>query len=207
MNIQFANQQIKLLPSGGCLVIDEQALVVSDLHLGKGVMLQDSGVPLIDQIDTSTMDKLKADLKKWNPKVCIICGDLIHGMSKHMHLHIKWFCDELSSFETSFYLTIGNHDGKKLSQLVDTIECVEHYSLGTITCCHYPYQFSPSISGHVHPGVTIKKGRFTTSYKAFAINSDQIICPSYGTHTGLWPKLDKNMTLYLLDNNKVKKHK
>ena len=45
MQVDFCNEQVALLPSGGCYLPDHGALVVSDLHLGKGVLLQDGGVP------------------------------------------------------------------------------------------------------------------------------------------------------------------
>ena len=59
--VDFCNEQIALLPSEA-VVADHGVLVVSDLHLGKGILLRDGGVPLTDDFDAPTIAKLVTDI-------------------------------------------------------------------------------------------------------------------------------------------------
>lgn len=206
MNINFHNQIIHLLPSGALYLEGSNALICSDLHLGKGVLLKDSGVPLIDQLDTKTVANLCHDLATFNPKLCIICGDLIHAKSNHLLQQLQWFEEQLKPFNTSFICTLGNHDSKFLPTYLSTIRCVTHYVIDSIYCSHYQTKKPYSISGHLHPGIKVKKGRITQSYKAFVVSQKHIICPSYGIHTGTFSEFGSYDQLYIIKHNKVERY-
>ena len=180
MHINFHHHAMTLLPSGACYVHQSQALVVADLHLGKGVLLKEMGVPLVNQIDADTIKKLHQDLHTFTPKICIICGDLVHANSPRMTNQLLWFEQQLESFSTRFILTLGNHDSNQLSRYFNLIECYESFELDGIHYSHYSSTKAPTISGHVHPGIKIKRGRIQRYYKSFAINDFNIICPACG---------------------------
>ena len=206
MDINFFDLDITLLPSGSLYVKNENTLILSDLHLGKGVLLQESGAPLLKQIDQKTVNKLINDLTLCQPKQCIVCGDLIHGMSRRMIPQIQWFEDQLRSFNTSFIITLGNHDSQLLSNVMSLFRCVDTFQVGSVICSHYEHDTIPSISGHVHPGIKLKKGRITKYFKAFAVSKSTIICPSYGEFTGAYTKLPADYEFYLLDGQGIQKY-
>lgn len=204
MKINFNEQIIKLLPSGACFNQDSNALILADLHLGKGVLLQENGVPLLQQIDEKTITKLQFDLITYKPKYCIICGDLIHGNSKKMALQLKWFEQKINSFPVKFIMTIGNHDTKRIEKTLEKVSCVEAFYLNDIKYAHYESTSEPCISGHIHPGVKIKQGRIYNKYKAFCKDDLNLICPSYGHYTGMITTIKKNKTYYYIENNTIK---
>ena len=74
MDIKFKQLAITLLPSGALYIHSSQTLVLADLHLGKGVLLQDSGVPLIGQVDQKTVTKLVNDLTFFTQNLCDMWG-------------------------------------------------------------------------------------------------------------------------------------
>ena len=84
MNIKFGHTNVTLLPSGGLFFPEYNIFACADLHLGKGILLQDSGTPMINQLDSSTVACLIKDLQTLTPHYCIICGDLIHARSPNM---------------------------------------------------------------------------------------------------------------------------
>ena len=187
MQLDFCNEQIALLPSGGCYLPDHGALVVSDLHLGKGVLLQDGGVPLTDDFDAPTMAKLVADIAAVSPTRCVITGDLFHANSRSMGGYADQVNEWLGSLPTQVILTIGNHDDARLMKSLTHVSCTERVRLGGVVCQHEPHDDLgvPCIVGHIHPGVKVKKGRITKMKKAFAMNRSTLICPAYGHSTGM----------------------
>ena len=206
MDINFHHHSITLLPSGACYIHQSRALVIADLHLGKGVLLQEAGVPLVNQIDTDTIQKLHHDLQTFKPNICIICGDLVHAISPRMMNQLLWFEQQLESFSTRFILTLGNHDSNQLSRYFNLIECHESFELDDIHYSHYASNKVPTISGHIHPGIKIKKGRIQQYYKAFIMNNFNIICPAYGKHTGMFTKLNNNDDYFIIKHNRVEQY-
>ena len=136
MDIKFKQLAITLLPSGALYIHSSQTLVLADLHLGKGVLLQDSGVPLIGQVDQKTVTKLVNDLSLVSPKTCVVCGDLIHAKSKHMPQQLAWFVDQLRQFDCEFVLTMGNHDANDYVNDLSIFTCVESFNVGGVVCVH-----------------------------------------------------------------------
>jgi DNA ligase-associated metallophosphoesterase len=203
MDIEFHQKQIYLLPTGGLYIPEENTLVVADLHLGKGVQLQDQGTPFIPQLDTQTVQKLLSDLRSYSPKLCIVCGDLIHARTRHLADHLKWFESCIADVETKFVLTLGNHDSSDLQRLIPRFDCVNQYDLAGLVCAHYRLISRASISGHIHPGVQLKKGRIRQYYKAFAVDEISIILPSYGTYTGAFCRMDPSKKYYYISDGKV----
>ena len=206
MDINFHHHTVTLLPSGGCYIHESDALVVADLHLGKGVLLQEAGVPLMNQIDYQTVEKLKNDLRKFNPKLCIICGDLIHAMSPRIIDQLLWFEKELDPFITEFIVTIGNHDSTQLSKNVHRLKCHATFLLDNIYYSHYEIEGKPSISGHIHPGIKVNKGRIRKYFKSFIKDDLNITCPSYGRHTGMFTQRKKHKQYYIIDGDNVKEY-
>lgn len=203
MDIIFNTEPIQLLASGALFLKESSSLILSDLHLGKGTQLQDNGVPLIDQIDQSTIDKLLLDLKTLKPKQCIICGDLIHVKTKNLAQQLSWFENKLQTIKSTFILTIGNHDHKDSYKHLPSFKIFENYKINNMYCSHFNLDQKVSISGHVHPGVKIKKGRITKYFKAFAISKSNITLPSYGNTAGIYSKLDPSKTYYYINKNKI----
>ena len=206
MDIKFKQLAITLLPSGALYIHSSQTLVLADLHLGKGVLLQDSGVPLIGQVDQKTVTKLVNDLSLVSPKTCVVCGDLIHAKSKHMPQQLAWFVDQLRQFDCEFVLTMGNHDANDYVNDLSIFTCVESFNVGGVVCVHEPGGNVPYIAGHIHPGVIIKKGRLKKTYKAFMVGDRGIVCPSYGETAGLFCTRDESSDYYYIKNGVLVRH-
>lgn len=203
MDIVFNDTHIQLLASGALFIKESSSLILSDLHLGKGTQLQDNGVPLIDQIDQSTIDKLLLDLNTLKPKQCIICGDLIHVKTKNLAQQLNWFEKKIQTIKTTFILTTGNHDHEDSYKHLPSFKIVENYKINNMYCSHFKLDQKVSISGHVHPGIKIRKGRITKYFKAFAISENNITLPSYGDNAGSYSKLDPKKIYYYINSKKI----
>lgn len=203
MEIKFQQLSITLLPSGALYIHEADTLVLADLHLGKGVLLQDSGVPLIHQVDEKTVAKLESDLRLYSPAQCVICGDLVHAKSRHMANQLQWFSDRMALFNCRFILTLGNHDVKSYAPYLPHFDFLESFDVHGIHCVHEPLTHGSFIAGHVHPGVKIKKGRLVNYYKSFAVSDDGIICPSFGETAGMYSKCGDHFNYYYIKNQQL----
>lgn len=203
MDIKFQELSITLLPSGALYIHDNETLVLADLHLGKGVLLQDSGVPLVHQIDEKTIGKLESDLRVYSPKQCIICGDLVHAKSRNIPNQLRWFSSRMSVFNCRFILTVGNHDVNEYEAYIPDVDLYDSFQFDGIQFIHEPPTSGVYISGHVHPGVKIKKGRLINHYKAFAVSDNGIICPSFGETAGLYSKLFDGFNYYFIKHQEL----
>ena len=147
MEIKFQQLSITLLPSGALYIHEADTLVLADLHLGKGVLLQDSGVPLIHQVDEETVAKLESDLRLYSPAQCVICGDLVHAKSRHMANQLQWFSDRM--LFNVVHLTLENHDVKSYAPYLPHLIFWNRLING-IHCVHEPLTHGSFIAGHVH---------------------------------------------------------
>ena len=188
MEITFGNQAIKLLPSGALVFTQQQVLVAADLHLGKMLALQDLGVPGHVFADLPTIQKLSHDISVFQPKKLILLGDVFHQKSRHMHQLVNWFFETLRPLVPLVIVTLGNHDRHLLTEIQVAEACyVSVYEWEGIHFSHEPLTDVLCMAGHIHPGITIKKGKLTKSFKAFFMNKQQLILPAYGKHTGISP--------------------
>lgn len=199
MDISFANQAIKLLPSGALLFPQQQVLVAADLHLGKMLALQDLGIPGHAFADLPTMQKLLQDISAFQPKKLILLGDVFHQKSRHMQQLVDWFFETLMQRVPKIIVTLGNHDkGLFEFKSSQSFEVLESIDWAGIHFAHEPVENVFCMAGHIHPGIKIKKGKLTKSYKAFLMNNRQFILPAYGVHTGVNPVKYPYQKVYLI---------
>lgn len=188
MNITFASQVIRLLPSGALFFEQGQVLVLADLHLGKMLALQDVGIPGHAFSDLPTIKKLKQDVSVYKPKKVILLGDVFHQNSRHMPQLLDRFFEMLKALVSKIVITVGNHDQGLLNiKSSGAWCCVNAYHWAGIHFAHEPVDHVFCMAGHIHPGIKLKKGKLTKVHKAFLLNKQQFILPAYGLHTGVSP--------------------
>lgn len=204
MDITFANQAIKLLPSGALLFPHQQVLVIADLHLGKMLALQDMGIPGHAFADLPTMQKLFQDISSFQPKKLLLLGDVFHQKSRNMQQLVKWFFEILAPLVPKIVVTLGNHDkGLFKADFKPNILVVESYKWVGIIFVHEPVEDVFCMAGHIHPGIKIKKGKLGQVYKAFLIHKKQLILPAYGVHTGVNPLKYPYQHAFIIKDKKI----
>ena len=148
--------------TGGVYFKKRKTLIVSDLHLGKGVSLNNRGnfLPLYDFEET--VMKLEKLIKKYNPMNVISLGDNFHdnlsitNMSEIQINEIKKITSKLN-----FFWINGNHDNKLLNKEKVGGKFLENLEQDKFSFCHIKtkkinnFQFS----GHYHPKTFLKINR------------------------------------------------
>lgn len=188
--VEIAQQQLELHPLRGAYWIEQQVLLLSDLHLGKAAHFRRAGIPTPKGIEDSNFDRLISLLLTYHPKRVLLLGDLFHS-----DYNTAWedFADLVRQFKTvSFELVPGNHDildEQRYLQADLTIHPLS-YREGSFLFTHHPVE-EPSnevynLAGHIHPGVSLRgRGRQSLRLPCFYFGAEQGILPAFGAFTGL----------------------
>lgn len=166
----------------------ENALIISDLHVGKSAHFRKSGIAVSSQILLDDLEVLEGLILSFKASHVIIVGDLFHA-GHNSDLQI--FCDWRNRFpDLKITLIKGNHDRiqKKLYEeyCIDIVE--NTLEIPPFSFVHEP-EDSPvgfSISGHIHPGVIFQgKARQALKLPCYAVSENQLVLPAFSKFTGL----------------------
>lgn len=182
------NQTFELLPERALYWQQQNALIISDLHIGKGMHFRKAGIPIPNAVFDTDLEKLNHLITLKNPSSVIIVGDMFHSD----------YNNEIAVFDiwraqypgVSFKLVKGNHDILPRNKYKDLgIEFYDTLEIDEISFCHdCPEHFGDKyyLTGHIHPGVRISGlGRQSLRLPCFYFNHQYAILPAFGRFTGL----------------------
>ncbi|MFD1061677.1 ligase-associated DNA damage response endonuclease PdeM [Winogradskyella litorisediminis] len=187
-NITINNEVLTLTNHRAIYWQRENALILSDIHIGKTAHFRRNGIPVPDDILQKDLERLQKLILHFKAKTLLIVGDLFHAETNvDMTTFKKW----LSQFEDlKLVLIKGNHDRQSKKLMTDLqIEVEKELNLEPFTLVHEHLKCHSevfTISGHTHPGVLIKgKGKQKLKLPCYQISADQIILPAFSLFTGL----------------------
>lgn len=167
----------------------EDALVLSDLHVGKTAHFRKHGIAIPDDVLIKDLERLKVLIAFFKPTTVLIVGDLFHA---EFNTDVAYFKIWLQQFPNiNFELIIGNHDRLSVSLYKDlNITIYKPKKKIKQTCFVHDNVESLAnefiISGHIHPGVVIKgKGKQFIKLPCFQVTNTQLILPAFSLFTGL----------------------
>ena len=183
------NQQPFILTNQRALFWEtEQALVLSDLHVGKAATFRKHGIPISKKVLEDDLQRLEELITFFSAQKLIIVGDLFHA---EYNSDIHYFRDWIQKLEIDIELIVGNHDrqSKRLYEAMNfQVYTKEKLSHG-IRFVHdetAPSEEYFTISGHTHPGVLIRgKGRQYIKLPCYQVTQQQLILPAFSKFTGL----------------------
>ncbi|MBW4474352.1 MAG: ligase-associated DNA damage response endonuclease PdeM [Stenomitos rutilans HA7619-LM2] len=188
-HLSLLGTELQLLPEKAVYIESLQSLLVADVHLGKSETFQAAGIPISNQVNQDSLDRLQALCLKIQPKTLIILGDLFHSrvsLTQEVNDGWKQFLDTVP---IEVKLIIGNHDralANRLSQL--SIHCCTDLQLDRLLLSHEPCPHPKilNICGHIHPCVRIKTKLDSLRLPCFYLDQSQnlLVLPSFGAFTG-----------------------
>jgi DNA ligase-associated metallophosphoesterase len=195
---------------------EEQALILSDLHLGKTGHFRKHGIAVPQAVFIEDLQRLVEQLIHFRAKKIIAVGDLFHSReNKEMDLFLKWRKD-LPDLE--FILVRGNHDILHKDWYTGAGIQVEEgmYSIRDFSFLHDPEEVPEEtlndnfiFSGHLHPGVNIQGlAKQNLSFPCYYFAGNMAILPAFSKFSGLaMVKKKKNETVYAIVNHTLVKIK
>ncbi|MDQ3193743.1 MAG: ligase-associated DNA damage response endonuclease PdeM [Bacteroidota bacterium] len=191
MNIILHDEELTLLPQKAIYIKKEKALLIADIHLGKGGHFRSAGIAVPSYLafaDLEILDELLND-PRLDVKRLILLGDLFHAEK-----NIDWIIFEKwreARSKIQIQLIKGNHDilGDANYRNID-IEVCETALLNNFLLVHN-YNDEENIDGyykmcgHVHPAVRIHgKARQSLTLPCFYFGESYGILPAFGRFTG-----------------------
>lgn len=191
---------------------EEQALILSDLHLGKTGHFRKHGIAVPQAVFIEDMQRLVEQLIHFRATKVIAVGDLFHSRAnKEMDLFMKWRRDLP---ELEFILVRGNHDILPAKWYADAAIQVKEgiYSINRFSFVHDPEEQPEEIpaenfifSGHLHPGISITGlAKQSLSFPCYYFSEVQGILPAFSKFSGLaMIRKRKGETVYAIVNNSL----
>ena len=166
----------------------KKSLIISDLHVGKTAYFRKNGIQVPSDILQDDLERLDFLIQNFKAEELLVVGDFLHvGKNIDFEIFEKW-----REKNTALKITLikGNHDVHNAAFLKDLeISIVEDYLFkDPFTFIHEPENKDRqySISGHLHPGVSVKlEKRKTVRLPCFRFSDHQLILPAFSKFTGL----------------------
>lgn len=165
----------------------EQALILSDLHVGKTAHFRKNGIALPKNVLQSDLERLESVIEHFQPKQITVVGDLLHAGGNS---EVDYFCDwRLKYREIDFHLIQGNHD--RISRQLEEKLCLttkeNELQAGPFLFVHDFVEAMEAfqITGHIHPGILIRHSVRNIKLPCFALTQNQLLLPAFSEFTGL----------------------
>lgn len=160
-----------------------EILIVSDLHLGKAGHFRKHGIAISTKVHLHDIQNLEVLIDWIQPKEVFFLGDLFHS---YENCEWKDFLNFLHRYpDISFTLIEGNHD--ILADYPGRLNLVSRIELPPFSFTHIKEEDDLyNISGHLHPGVTVRgKARQGITMSCFLFSDIFAIMPAFGQFTGI----------------------
>jgi uncharacterized protein len=185
IDISLENQTLRLLPEKGALWIEQNTLLVADLHLGKAETFQASGVAVPSGHHDQDLECLHQICQKVQPKSLAILGDLFHarlGLSEPL---IKTIAEGFKKLNVNILWIAGNHD-RQLHNLAEIlgVRLERELLVDGVLLTHKPAQENiPNICGHLHPRARLWMQKEKIDLPCFVLEESTLILPAFGSFT------------------------
>jgi DNA ligase-associated metallophosphoesterase len=166
----------------------QQALLVTDVHLGKGSVLRRAGLAVPTGQTSADLARLDALIAHYEPQRVFVLGDLVHGAAP---LDAPWI-RMVSAWrqrhaDIAMILIAGNHDRHFDARVLGFEVIAESLRIENIVLRHAPgiIEGCYVLAGHIHPGVLLHDGWRRHRLPAFRFGEHCGLLPAFGTLTGL----------------------
>ena len=183
--------RLQLLEDKALYLPEIEALLVSDVHLGKAETFQSFGIPIASGINEENLGRLRSLVAQTNPKNLFILGDLFHSKQSLVPDVLESWDTFLKETDAKVSLIVGNHDQKLIAALPPLpMTCeTEAICVGPFLLSHEPetnHRATLNICGHIHPVVKLRSRTDSLRLPCFYVERDpkRLTLPSFGEFTG-----------------------
>lgn len=202
-------QHFTLLPQRAIYWQQYQALIISDLHIGKAMHFRKEGIAIPKNVFDGDLQTLNDLINAYTPKQLLVVGDMFH--SRHNNEITLFQLWRLQYPTLKIVLVKGNHDIlSKLHYAELDIDVVHEYETDEFIFTHDKCDTDTKkfcFSGHLHPGVRIDgMARQSLKFPCFYFTENHCVLPAFSKFTGLSiVKPKQGDKVYAIADNQVVK--
>ena len=163
----------------------EETLIVSDLHFEKGSSFAARGVMLPPYDTRTTLMRLAALIRNYQPRRVISLGDAFHDEDAEARMDE----DDAKTLAalmrgTDWLWVLGNHDPEPPARFAAATQI--ETQIGALKFVHEPTKGAApgEIAGHLHPCARVVSEGRALRRRCFATGADRMIMPAMGAFTG-----------------------
>lgn len=187
VRFQWLGQQLVLDPAKALFWVDQEMLVVADLHLGKAAHFRKHGVPVSAKVHHSDLQRLTDALHRYCPQTIVFLGDLFHSeQNAEWDDFISW---SNANPQIAQILVRGNHDVLHEEAYAPTLlQLKAEWETGPFHFTHEPQEtVGYNLAGHIHPGVRLHGvARQHMTLPCFCFSRKGGLLPAFGNFTGCY---------------------
>lgn len=188
--VNWAGEELHLLPSRAVWWPAQRVLFVADLHIGKAATYRRLGQPVPSGTTRDNLALLDILLTTHRPQQVVFLGDFLHAASGRTPTVLKALSDwRARHAAVAMTLVRGNHDDRAGNPppeaRIDVVD--EPWLFGPFACCHHPQAHNTHfvLAGHLHPVYSLQgPGRDRLRLPCFVVEANQAVLPAFGAFTG-----------------------
>ncbi|MEC9233813.1 MAG: ligase-associated DNA damage response endonuclease PdeM [Planctomycetota bacterium] len=182
--------ELGLLPDRALRVRASGAVLVADLHLGKGASFRRRGVPVPEAVTEGDLRRLERLVAGTGTTRLVVLGDLVHDEQamkpRTLEQFTRWRADHPG---LRVQLVPGNHDRHAGDLKTLGVEVLPpRHRHGGLDLVHAPADDAsrPTLGGHVHPCVrlAVPRGGDRLRTPCFWFRGNVGLLPAFGSFTG-----------------------
>lgn len=185
-----AGETLQLLPERAIWWAGGSALILADVHIGKGAAFRALGQPVPTGTTLGSLARLEALLHRCQPRTLIVLGDFLHaraGVTPAVRQALEDWRSRHAALEC--VLIRGNHDshaGDPPASL-DFEIWDEPHLVGPFAMRHHPEPHDTHyvLAGHIHPACRLRgRGGDSLRLPCFDFGPKVGLLPAFGEFTG-----------------------
>lgn len=189
MQLSIRGQTCHLLAERAVFWEEQKMLILADLHLGKQAVFQKAGIPIPQTMMDDDLTELGKLIERWQPKSCIIVGDLIHAKGGLSATVREQFSQWLQSINCDVHVVLGNHDRALLKESPSEWKITLHRDtlmVKPFLFTHIPQRHPEYFvwAGHLHPTIALANEYDRVVLRCFQVFNDLAIVPAFASFVG-----------------------
>lgn len=193
LTIPLAGTTLTLLPEKAAYWVEQQTLLVADVHVGKALSFRRQGMPVPQGGTADSLRTLSRLVEQWGARHIVFLGDLLHSVhAQSTAAQLAFARWREAHGDLALTLVRGNHDHQAGDppagwglEVVD-----EPLRWGPWALCHHPDVAADGyvLAGHWHPCVSLQgRAREHLRLPCFWFGDRVGVLPAFGSFTGMHP--------------------
>lgn len=181
---QIAGETVHLFPERALYWPRGGALLIADLHLGKGDIFRRAGIALPRGGTAVDLARIGALLERTGATSLTVLGDFLHGAVNDARWLSEWVAWRGAHADVAVRVVVGNHDRALPAAGFDLQLIAGGQALGPFRLVHAPGDAAHGheLCGHLHPVARVPglPGR----WPAFWLRPRQTVLPAFSSFAG-----------------------